>query len=278
MKPIDILNRNILNLENANFFLSEMEYENFLKFNETEKEELLKNLLEKPINKFTEINELYFRSKWAELVNKDYGNNPISILEVASGDADMIPQSLAKSNPGTTYIAANMNKILNVSLLRKTKDLNIKMKLIADDAAIIKRYIKENSVDIIAFQHGVNDILQAILCEQNDIDTINSDWMECLPKMIELLQNELSNNSFEKSVKKPFINLMNDLLAILKEDGVIAINHYMFQLDLDLGYPKDLFENLIPIIREWFKENNCFKEVYYNGFDSHWWIFLKHNI
>ena len=278
MKPIDILNRNILTLKNANFFLSEMEYENFLKFNEIEKEELLKNLLEKPINEFTEINELYFRSKWAEFVNKDYGNNPISLLEVASGDADMIPQSLARSNPDTTYIAANMNKILNESLLRKTKDLNIKMRLIDDDAAIIKKYVKENSIDIIAFQHGVNDVLQAILCEQNDIDTINSDWMICLPKMIELLQNELSNNSFEKSVKEPFLNLMNDLLVVLKEDGVIAINHYMFQLDLDLGYPKDLFENLISIIRDWFKENNCFKEVYYDGFDSNWWIFLKHNI
>lgn len=275
MIPIDTYKDNIISLENARLFLSLGGYKRFEDIDNTDKLNLLKRLLESPIEEFTEINDLYFRTKWAELVNKIYGKKPIIMLEVASGDADMIPQALARSNPSSIYITANMNKRLNESLLKKTKNLGLDIKLIDDDASMINNYIKQSSVDMIAFQHGVNDVLQAILCEQNGIDTVNTDWMECLPKMIELVKFEVENNTFEDNVKHVFLKLIKDLLITLKEGGVIAINHYMFKYDLDLGYPKELFENLIPLIRDWFKELDICQEIFYDGFSEQWWIFLK---
>lgn len=275
MKAIDNFRSEIVSLENGKKFLNEQEYENFVNFNTEMREDLLRNLLEKPIDEFTEINELYFRWKWSELFNILYGKDEICLLEVASGDADMIPQSLSVSNPNSKYITANMNKALNESLIRKTKDLNINLVLIDDDAGMITEYIKEREVDIIAFQHGVNDVLQGILCAKNDVDTVNCDWMECLPKMIELVKNEVSNNSFNESLKEPFLNLLKTLALVLKTEGLIAISHYMFQLDLDLGYPREIFEDLILIVRKWLVDNDEFEEVFYDGFDNQWWIFFK---
>lgn len=275
MKAIDNFRSEIVSLENGKKFLNEQEYENFVNFNTEMREDLLRNLLEKPIDEFTEINELYFRWKWSELFNMLYGKDEICLLEVASGDADMIPQSLSVSNPNSKYITANMNKALNESLIRKTKDLNINLELIDDDAGMITEYIKEREVDIIVFQHGVNDVLQGILCAKNDVDTVNCDWMECLPKMIELVKNEVSNNSFDESLKEPFLNLLKTLASVLKTEGLIAISHYMFQLDLDLGYPREIFEDLILIVRKWLVDNDEFEEVFYDGFDNQWWIFLK---
>lgn len=275
MKSIDNFRSEIVSLENGKKFLNEQEYENFVNFNIEMREDLLRNLLEKPIDEFTEINELYFRWKWSELFNMLYGKDEICLLEVASGDADMIPQSLSVSNPNSKYITANMNKALNESLIRKTKDLNINLELIDDDAGMITEYIKEREVDIIVFQHGVNDVLQGILCAKNDIDTVNCDWMECLPKMIELVKNEVSNNSFDESLKELFLNLLKTLASVLKTEGLIVISHYMFQLDLDLGYPREIFENLILIVRKWLVDNDEFEEVFYDGFDNQWWIFLK---
>lgn len=276
MKPLDYFNDKILSLENAKLLLSKSDFDCFVNIETKERTRLLKNLLENPIAVFTPINELYFRSKWAEFIQNIYKSNPITLLEIASGDADMIPQTLSRTNPKTKYIAANMNVSLNESLLEKTAGLDINLQLIDDDAAFIKEYIPAHSVDIVAFQHGANDVMQAILCGQNNIDTINTNWMECLPKMIELLQIETSNNTFEQNVKGAFLTLINDLLFVLKKDGIIAISHYMFQLDLDWGYPPDLFENIIPIIRNWVLELENVKEIFISNFDTQWWIFITH--
>lgn len=275
MIPLDEADQSILTVENAKRYLNASEYNEFHVLSEAERIQELSNLLTRPIDKLTSINELYFRSKWADLIHKIHGENPVTLLEVASGDADMIPQALSRSHAGSTYIAANMNQELNNSLRRKMEGLPIKFQLVNADAAQINRYIKEKTVDIIAFQHGVNDVLQAILCGQRGIDTVDSEWMEILPAMIRILKEETSADTFEKNVKTPFLSLMDNLLLTLKDDGMIAISHYMFQLDLDWGYPEDLFENIVPMIRSWFKSDTDLKEINFPGFEPQWWLFLK---
>lgn len=279
MKLLDTYDKNILDLQNARRFLSDNDYNKFISIAEEQREIQLMDLLMKPIEDFfSVVNEVYFRSKWAQFVNNVYGSNPIILLEVASGDADMIPQSISISNPRSTYIAFNMNQLLNKSLINKTKDLKLNFQLIDDDAAKINDYIAKETVDVIAFQHGVNDVLQAILCDKYGVDTINSDWMNILPEMIKILQKETLENTFENTVKEPFLNMIKNVLLTLKKDGIIAINHYMFQLDLDWGYPKNLYENIIPLIRNWFNDESSLTEVFYDGFDEQWWIFLKKSL
>ena len=248
MKPLDRVSKTFLNDGRAKKLLSPKQYEKFTAMSDQEREANLKRLLSEPISNSTVINELYFRSKWASLFEMFYKDEPFTLLEVASGDADMIPQTMARTNPASEYLTANMNVKLNKSLLEKTADIDVKLHLIDDDAANIKRYVDENSVDMIAFQHGANDVIQAILCGQNGVDTVYSDWMKTLPKMIELLQCEVKNKTLEEHVKAPFVALISDLLDLLKNDGMIAIHHYMFKLDLDWGYPPELLQ---------------------------WWLFLK---
>ena len=275
MKRLDKFNTDILSEEKAKILLSEKQYKLFLNMNMQERENCLEELLSKPIEKFTVINELYFRYKWAELFRHFYQDTPFTLLEIASGDADMIPQTMARTNPTSDYLTANMNVKLNESLLKRTEGLNINFHLISDDAANIKNYVNEQTVDMIAFQHGANDVIQAILCAKNGIDTTYSDWMKTLPKMIELLQNEVKNETLEVNVKAPFLALMTNLVDLLKEDGIIAIHHYMFKLDLDWGYPENLFENIIPLVRKWCSEIETCVEITISGFDSHWWLFLS---
>ena len=99
--------------------------------------------------------------------------------------------------------------------------------------------------------------------------------METLPKMIQILQRETSQNTLEQHVRPAFLFLLEKLLKVLKKDGLIVMNHYMFQLDLDWGYPPDLFENIIPLTREWVKDLPGCREVRVEGFDPQWWLFLQ---
>ena len=160
----------------ACLYLNENEYKEYNLISEEEKKSQLKALLEHPIANFTPINHLYFRAKWDEILKMLYPEKDMSLLEIASGDADMIPQLMERTYPDSKYVTANMNKILNESLL---------------------------------------------------------------------------------------------------DDAIIVMNHYMFQLDLDWGYPHDLFENIIPMTRDWVSETDEVKEIYYEGFDLNWWMFLK---
>ncbi len=261
--------------ESAKKFLNEEEFKEFMLISKDERRRYLQNILEKPISEFTIINEVYFRARWAQVMKMLHPGTDFKLLEVASGDADMIPQVMAHTHPNSSYITANMNKSLTKSLLEKTKNISLKIEVIEDDAMKIDKYIGCEVVDVIAFQHSINDVIQAILCEKEGIDTINSDWMKTLPLMIEILQKEIAQETLEINTKGPFLELINALIKVIKKDGIIAMNHYMFQLDLDWGYPADLFEDMIPMTRKWLNDLTDCKEVFYDGFNRNWWIFLQ---
>lgn len=276
MKPLDRFETCFPLLEqNARTFLSPDELKDCRSFSGEEAARQLKNLLEKPIAEFTVINEVYFRARWAQLLQILHPDEDLVLLEVASGDADMIPQAMARTHPKGLYITANMNQALNDSLTRKTQSLALKVKIIEDDAVRIADHTGEGTVDVIAFQHAVNDVIQSILCDKAGVDTVHADWMELLPRMIELVQQETSQNALAGQVKEPFLELMRVLLGTLRTGGCVAMNHYMFQLDLDWGYPPQIFEHMIPMTREWLRELNGCREIQLDGFESQWWIFLQ---
>ena len=259
----------------AQRYLNEEEYKQYLLISPPRREEELNALLTSPVARFTIINEVYFRARWGEVLETLCPSKQPALLEIASGDADMIPQSMSRTCPGSLYITANMNVRLNESLLKRTEGLPLNFKLIADDAAHILEHMGEAQVDIIAFQHAVNDVLQAILCGQNGIDTVYADWMETLPAMIELLKREVGANTLENSVREPFMALIKALWPTLRPGGFIAINHYLFQLDLDWGYPPELFNNMVPMAREWLRVLPGSEEIRLEGFDPHWWLFIR---
>lgn len=276
MRPIDLYDSGILSPERAQEYLGEAEYADFLALDEHARESRLRDLLDRPIGRLTTISELYFRQKWAALVHRLYGSAPVTLLEVAAGDEDMIPQALARSNPGSVYITANMNHVLNERMLPKIQGLpKLKIELIDDDAANIRAHVGVERADIVAFQHGVNDVIQGILCGRAGIDTVYPDWMEVFPAMIRLVQEEVKAGTLEAHVKPTFLQLLGDLLAVLKSDGVIALHHYPFQFDLDWGYPVELYEHMIPMVRRWLPDLEGCREVSLDGFDGQWWLFLK---
>ncbi len=58
----------------------------------------------------------------------------------------------------------------------RTAGLPVDIRIFEGDAADLFGFIEEGTVDIIAFQHAVNDVLQAILCDREGIDTTHADW------------------------------------------------------------------------------------------------------
>ncbi len=276
MIPLDpFMERSALLDEHARQFLREDEYRDFQAIPAAQRQAELKALLEKPIAHFSAVNEAYFRAKWAEVMAATGMGDHVSLLEVASGDADMIPQMMARSRPNSRYISANMNRILTKGLLERTRDLPLDVQVIEEDASQIGRFLPAGSVDLVAFQHAVNDVIQAILCDQAGVDTINADWMATLPEMIRILQREVAGNTLEAKAKPAFLNLLETLLKVLKQGGFMVMSHNMYQLDLDWGYPPALWDNMIPITCEWVRGLRGCREVFFDGFNPQWWMFFQ---
>lgn len=276
MIPLDHVAKWTAHLDaSAQAYLSASEFREYENTPAAERQQQIRALLEQPIASFTIVNDVYFRARWSEVLSAaGLAASPV-VLEIASGDTDVIPQMMGRDYPNSRYLAANMNRRLTAGLREKTRNLPLEVAIIEDDAAAIGRHLQADSVDVIAFQHGVNDVLQAILCDRDGVDTIQTDWMETLPAMIAILQRETRQGTLDQSVRPGFLSLLETLLAVLKPGGVIAMNHYMFQLDLDWGYPPDVWENLIPMVRGWVKDLPGAHEIVLDGFDRQWWLFLR---
>lgn len=233
-------------------------------------------MIQKTIKNF-DCFDFYFYIMWYHALINITGKDTVKALEVASGSTDIIPQVMDRIfHKESQYISSNMNKKLTEGLNERIGNLLISTRVIEDDALLISKYTGADFFDMVLFQHSANDIIQAILCERERIDTINSDWMETLPEMIRILQNEVGENTLEDHAKPGFIALLSSCLETLAYGGYMVFNHHMYQWDLDMGYPYTLWHDMIPMVRKWIAESDLkMEEVEFEGFDKQWWLFLR---
>lgn len=259
-----------------NFLFTET-YINILKnISDKELDESFEELLQKTIVNYTCF-DFYFYVMWYHALRNITAKDIVIALEVASGSTDIIPQVMDRIfHEKSQYISSNMNKKLTAGLYENMGKLSISTRVIEDDARFISKYLGSDPMDMVLFQHSANDIIQAILCSSEGIDTVNPDWMDILPEMIRLLQREVEEGTLEDHAKPGFISLVASCLEILSDGGCMVFNHHMYQLDLDMGYPYTLWHDMIPMVRKWIAESNLkVKEVEFEGFDKQWWLFLR---
>ena len=257
--------------------LFQHELDEWLSFSNEEKDKKMKRICSVPLcnEDFTVAYTLYFRLKWLDAFKSCISETKPIVLEVGSGSSVNIPNALTIFDSASKYVTANTNKKLTEEFKKHTAHLPIRVDIVEDDAKNIQKYFSPNSFDAIVFEHSVNDILQAILCERAGLDTAHNDWFDILPDMIKQISSEYVNQTLEQSVKDVFLSLINNCLSVLKPGGYLIASHYMFQYDLDLGYNASLWENILPTIRPWLKELPSGSEEIMDTFDPQWWLFLK---
>ena len=238
---------------------------------------LIKELMEIPIDRSYSVLKWYVGEKWADAFRNIKADAPIEVLELASGESTHIPKVMAKhySDSQTKYITFNLNKKLTANFKTATKDLPITIEVVEDPAQTIDSRIGENKIDVVVFEHAINDILQGMFAERNGIDTIDTDWYDVLPKMVEIISSEYRGGTFEASVRNEFLALLDSCLNVLKPNGYIVFFHHMYKMDLDFGYDAELYENMVNIVRKWVQEAGIGQEVFFDGFEPHWWMFIK---
>ncbi len=250
---------------------------------DSEKQKYIRALLCEPVlfENPEIIYNWHFRNKWDDAVKAVHNGRNVKVLEVGAGCCDMIPKTLARLYSGseTKYTTMNLNKELTAEFKRKVHGLNISIDVIEDDAKNIAEYTNEaeanEAFDIIAFEHSANDVIETIIAEKNGIDTINSNWLQILPPITEIVNDAFRNGAFEELVKIEFLQLISACTDVLRPGGCLIFAHYPFQYNLDIGLIPEFNEFLLPAVSKWITEAGLGKEITVEGFDSPWWLFIK---
>ncbi|MFW5998907.1 MAG: hypothetical protein ACOC4G_01870 [Bacillota bacterium] len=227
-----------------------------------------------------EIYRLYFISCWLQIFEKLFNNKKeLKTLEIASGQSDPVPQALELYTGGRgSYTTANLNKDLTRGLKNKTANLNIEIEVIEDNAMNLHKYYQNSIFDITAFQHAINDMIQTIAAQKSGIDTVNNDWFDILPDMVKIVTGYYKNNTLKDNIYNEFMEQIKVCTKLLKKGGCLVFNTHVFQMDLDAGYPLDLYSNFVKIARKWINESSLnLKEVELKGFEKKWWLILEKN-
>ncbi len=267
----------ILFTDKATAVLNSNEKADLDKLSLEKRNDLLRDLLEKPVGDVGVLHPLYFRNKWADALLATGLQAPVSVFEIAPGSNDVIPLTVSRifNHPQTSYTAANTNKQLTQYLYEKTSHLPIKIKVIEEQAQMMGVYAQPSQFDAVLFEHAVNDIMYDMIARKNGLDTIHEDWFGILPKIISCMNSEYANGTYESTIKEELLGVFSSCLDTLKEGSYIIINHFMYQADLDLGLNYELWETLLPTVRKWVEEAKIGKEVFFDGFEPQWWMFIQ---
>ena len=282
MIPLDCIKRITAKMRepNASDILTSDEKLQWEQVSEKEKIEALKNIISYPVG-HNLIHWFMFtwftKTRWIEALQAVNLASPVSMLELATGSGDMIPQVLAKqySHPHTRYTTVNLNKQLTADFKQRVKDLPIKIDIIEDAAQNIETYFNNKQVDVVIFEHAFNDIAEDIIGKKYGIDTINMSWWDILPKLVELTNDAYSNGTYEAIIKEDFLQMFRSLLKVLKPGSFIISYQFQYQFDLDLGIIPEIWTDLISTVRKWLNEGNIGEEVFFDGFEPNWWMFIK---
>lgn len=255
----------------------------FAAMSELELQSVFDTVMDVPVNFSPDfggsIFDLYYTTAWLYTFNALSLPKDMTVLEIAAGDTINVPVALnIYSNGQGKYITANLNKELSERFYKKTEKLSISRTIVEDNAVNLARYVNSQSIDIVTFQHAINDIVQTIVAENVGIDTINSNWKDILAPMIQKVMEYDQRGMLRDIVYDEFVAIIKTCAGRLKNNGYMVFNNCIFKGDLDRGYSRDFYASYIRLALDWLNEADLgLQVVTCAGFDPNWWLVLRKN-
>jgi hypothetical protein len=220
---------------------------------------------------------LYFIIAWRDLFVKLKLPANLSVYEIATGDTICVPQAMNIFTHDGKYVTLNINKELSQSFISKTENLDVDIRIIEDNGVNILNYYAENTFNVVAFQHAVNDIVQTIFADQLGLDTLNNNWWEIEMQMAGAAYRSYLAGTLKRDAGEQFIDIIRVCARSLQQGGYLIFNNATWNRVYNPeDYSLEFHSMYIPIAREWIAEAGLgLEEVDIAGYDKTWWMILK---
>lgn len=247
--------------------------------NAEEIESLLNQIMQSPIDLSRqwsqELIEFYYTAAWYHLFVELRIPSHASLYEIAAGDTVCIPRALHAFSSGATYVTANLNKELSHQFMHKTADLDIQVKIIEDNGNNLLQYYEPQSFEVISFHHAINDIIQTIIADIEGIDTVNNNWWDIEPQLLQAVMSYHNRGELRKAAFEPFINIIETCMKLLKKGGYLIFDNCTYAGYEQMGYSSEFHSAYIQLVREWIAESDMgLKEVELESYDKQWWMIM----
>jgi hypothetical protein len=200
------------------------------------------------------------------------------VLELCAGSSDPVVVALdVLFGARAEYATINLNRKLAAELTERLAGLQLRARIIEDDARNLLQLFPEAAFDCVCFHHAVNDILQTAVAARHDYDTRDIDWWPNERQMIEWLDEQHQADGLASAGLPELRAIMEAAAHVVKPGGALCFDHWTWEYHLGLDwFPGDLFNNLIPLAREVaLSLATPLEEVTPEGLDRQWWMVLR---
>ena len=125
------------------------------------------------------------------------------------------------------------------------------------------------------FDHAIDDIVSAAIAAEEGVD-VNAEGRVGDPAAARALRAYWRAGDLHQ-IAAPAVTAVVDLCrAALRPDGRLVFAHQVFDSDLRLGQPLEVYADYIPLARKWIAEAGLpLRELTLDGLDPHWWLCLE---
>jgi len=273
--------RKIKKGETNRFFFTDEAREETARLSTDDIESLLQGFTRAPMirkgSSDMQLSRVYHILCWIKALKKLSISKDAALIEIAPGAGTSIATAFDMISGGKgKYVAFNLNKKLTSDFKTQTEDLDLDIRIIEDNAKNAPVYIPKETIDMVAGNHAINDILETIIATKEGLDTVKEDYFEIAPRLIRKYEKAYLDGTLRNLVFDDFIDIIRAIRFALKPRGYLTLNYYVYPVEIDWGGSIPVRSAFINLARQWISEADMgFETVSLDGFDPKWWGFFR---
>ena len=195
------------------------------------------------------------------------------VAEIGPGASVILPVAISLATQGDAeYTAVDPDAKRLLELEKRLSNLPISKRFIASAAGDLPQQVPPCSFDYVVGHHIINDLIETIVASQQGPATGSSlnERYSAVRLVSKLYRRGNLWNIVEKDLKKQLGGCWHSL----EEGGLLVWNHFTFKLDVEWGYPLELYSSLTHFFRRRFLVEEHW-EILEAGLDPDKWLVAR---
>ena len=197
------------------------------------------------------------------------------VLAVAPRGSGAIAEALSRVAPHAHITALHVTPCHPDDPVR-ARDLPLPVEQIAATAPDLPTRLSVHAFDLALFDHAIDDIICAAIAAKEGIAPGPGRAARDPQPVMRALRAYWRTGELHEIAASAVTELLEVCRVALRPRGRLILTHQVFDSDLRLGQPLELYADYIPLARKWISEAGLpLRELALDGLDPQWSLCLE---